>query len=116
MAACVSDCKRSERGAGIWISSGRPSRFWRLGHPPSERLRSPGHSANQSRAGPPLEFSMSLTTIPNSTLIGLSMQATFGFIPAFPSARSFVLALPYLVSAMRATDARIAAVVKRVIG
>ena len=77
---------------------------------------SPGHSANQSRAGPPLEFSMSLTTTPNSTLIGLSMQATFGFIPAFPSARSFVLALPYLVSAMRATDARIAAVVKRVIG
>ena len=115
MAACVSDCKRSERGAVFGYLRGGPAGSGGS----ATRLRKGSAlrgTVQISHGGAALEFSMSLTTTPNSTLIGLSMQATFGFIPAFPSARSFVLALLYLVSAMRATDARIAAVVKRVIG
>src|SRR5215470_19076051 len=44
------------------------------------------------------------------------MQAAFGFTVALPSARSFVIAQTNRLSAMGATDARVATVMKRVIG
>src|SRR5262245_48909948 len=44
------------------------------------------------------------------------MQAALGLTAALPSARPFVFALSHWLSAMGATDARIATVVKRVVG
>jgi len=49
-------------------------------------------------------------------LISRTMQAAFGLSEALPPAGPFVLALSHRLGAMRATDARIAAIVKRVVG
>ena len=44
------------------------------------------------------------------------MQAALGFTVALPSARSFVISQTNRLSAMGATDARVATVMKRVVG